>query len=59
MIESGSDLDFAKESIGPERRRELGMKNLECDGSIVFSVLREIDCGHAPAPELALDLVLV
>src|SRR5215211_5711338 len=50
--------DLRKETVGPEPGTELRMQHLDRDSSLVLEVGREIDGGHATAPELTLDAVL-
>ena len=57
MLEPGGELDLALEALGAEAGGELGMEHLERDRPVVPEVLREVDRGHAPAPELALERV--
>ena len=51
-------LDLAQEPLGAERGGELGAEDLEGD-ALCLQVVREVDRGHPPAPELALDDVAV
>ena len=57
MLEPGGQPDLALEALGPERVTQLGMEHLERDRPVVPEVPGEIDRGHAPAAELALDRV--
>jgi hypothetical protein len=59
MLEIGSDAYFLEEPIGAECRGKLCPKNLESYLALMAEVLREIDRGHATAPELALDRVAI
>ena len=57
MLQAGGDPDLLEESLGSERGGELGAEDLERDGPVVPEVVREVDHGHAAAPELTLDAV--
>jgi hypothetical protein len=57
MLKPGGQLDLTLETLGAKRCGKVGMQHLDGDGPIVLDVTREIDRGHAPATELALDLV--
>ncbi|MGH8570392.1 MAG: hypothetical protein ACREXU_20910 [Gammaproteobacteria bacterium] len=59
MLQAGGKADLALESVGAERRGKLGMEHLERHRPVVPQVASEIDGGHAPAPELALECVAV
>ena len=59
MLEPGSGLDLAGEALGPECGGELGAEHLHGHLAVVPQVLRQVDRGHPPAPELALDDVAV
>ena len=59
MLEPGGELDLALEPLGAEGGGELGVEHLERDRPVVPEVAREIDRGHAPAAELALERVAV
>ena len=57
VLEAGGEADLALEAIGAEGGGDLGVEDLERDRAVVPQVLREIDRGHAPAPELPLERV--
>ena len=59
MLEPGREPDLALEPLRAERRRELGMQDLERDQAVVLEVAREVDGGHPAAAELALEGVTV
>ena len=59
MLEPGCEPDLALEAVGAQRGGELGVEDLEGDGAVVAQVAREIDRGHAPAAELALERIPV
>ena len=59
MIQSRGEADLALEAFGSQRRRQLGVEQLERHRAIVAQVAREVDGGHPAAPELALDTVAV
>src|SRR5689334_13598197 len=55
MGEPSGDLDFAQEPIGPQARSQVRAEHLESDRPAVFQILGQIDGGHAPAADLALE----
>src|SRR5207244_11049626 len=55
--QGGDDFDLPQETVGAHNRGELRMKDFDCYGSTVRETLREINDGHPPAAELALDRV--
>ena len=57
MLEPSREPDLPLEALGAERGGELRMEHLEGDRPVVPEVLGEIDRGHAPAAELALQRV--
>ncbi len=57
MLQSRGHADLALEPLRTEHLPQLRMQDLEGDGAIVLQVVREIDSGHPPAPELALERV--
>jgi len=59
VLQPRSEVDFALEPLGAKCRGQLGMEDLERNGSIVLQIAGEVDCSHPPAPELALDRVAV
>ena len=59
VLEPGGELDLALEALGAERGGQLGVEHLERDRPLVLEVAGEIDGGHAPAAELALERVAV
>ena len=59
VLEPGGGLDLPQEALGPERGGELGAEHLDGHLAVVPQVLRQVDRGHPPAPELALDDVAV
>src|SRR6188472_2988761 len=54
MIQSCRELDLPQEPVGAETRRQLRMKNLQRDESLVLCILREIHGRHPAAAELAI-----
>src|SRR5687767_2702637 len=56
MLEPGGEADLALEAFGGQCT-ELGSEPLERPPAAVLAVVREIDRGHAPAPELTLERV--
>ena len=59
MLQASRGADLILESAGTEHGTELGMEHFERDRTIVLEVVGEVDRGHAPAPECALELVPV
>jgi len=59
MLQPRDQLDLAPEALGSESPRQLGVKNLECHRTIVPQVMGEIDRGHTPTSQLALDMVAI
>ena len=57
VLQPGGEADLALEALGAEGGGELGMEHLERDRAVVPEVAREVDRGHAPAAELALERV--
>ncbi len=55
MRQAGDRLDLTQETVGTQRMREVGLEHLESDSPPVTQVACEVDCGHAAAPELALE----
>src|SRR5437588_3693325 len=59
MIERGRDLDLAQEALGAERYAEIGSQHLHGDLAVVFQVFGEMDGGHPPLAQRALQAVAV
>ena len=59
VLQPGGEADLALEPVRPERGGQLGVEHLERHRPVVPEVLGEVDGGHAPAAELALDRVAV
>src|SRR5215472_3729900 len=57
VAEARGDLDLAEEPLGTDRVRQRRVEDLERDLASVAKVVGEIDRGHAPASDLALDPV--
>ena len=57
MTDLRGELDFASEAFRPERHAEVRKKHLDRDLAIVLQILREVHGRHAPAAQLAHDLV--
>jgi hypothetical protein len=55
MLEPRGRTDLAQKAIGAKDRAELGVQHLDGDVPIVLGVVGEVDGGHAPSTELALD----
>ena len=59
MVEAGGEPDLREEALATEHRGELRTQDLERDLPAVLHVPGEVDGGHAPAPELALERVAI
>jgi hypothetical protein len=59
MLEASGNLDLSQKALGAERMGQLLVKDLEGDQPIVPEIARQVDRGHAPAPELGLEQVAV
>jgi len=59
VLQPGGEADLALESLRPQRRGQLGVEHLERHRPVVPKVLGQVNDGHAPAAELALDLVAI
>ena len=57
MVEPRGRPDFEYESVGAERRRDLGLEDFERDFPLVLDVLGQVDRGHATFAEFGLDAV--
>ena len=58
VLKAGGEADFLLETIGAERRRDLGMEDFQRDRSIVSEVVREKHGGKAAASQFAVDPIL-
>ena len=58
MLQLGGDFDLAEEAVFTQRRGELRPEYLHRDPAVVLHVLGEVDSGHPPTAELALDRVM-
>lgn len=59
MVELRSDLYLPQEPLGTEGGGELRLQNLDGDPAVVLEVSGQVDDGHPPAAELALEAVAV
>ena len=59
MLQAGGGLDLALEAVGAERLGQFGMEHLEGHRPFVPEVVGQVDRGHAPAPEFALEAVAI
>jgi hypothetical protein len=59
VLQAGREPDFTLEAFGTESRRELGMQDLKGHLAVVPQVVRDVDRGHAAAPELMVEAVAV
>jgi hypothetical protein len=57
MGESGDEADLAEEPLRPDRKGQLGAKDLDGDLASVAQVAREIDRGHPTLADETLDLI--
>ena len=57
VAEAGGEGDLAAEALGTNLGGTILIEDLEGDWPVVGLVVREVDRGHAPRPELALDAV--
>ena len=55
MLQARGESDFALVALGTERGGELRVEHLEGHRPVVLEVPGELDGGHAPASELALE----
>jgi hypothetical protein len=49
--------DLLDEALGPEYSGQLGLQHLDGHLALVLQILGQVDGGHPPRPELALDAV--
>ncbi len=59
VLKPSLNADFAEESLGAERRGQLGLEHLDRDVAIVLEVVRPIDIGHTAAPDLTVERITV
>ena len=59
MLQPGGDLDLPHEPLGPERRRELRVEDLDRNRPLMLQVLRQEHRRHPPPTQLPLDRVAV
>jgi hypothetical protein len=59
MLQTGSELYLAEETLGAQSGGEFRMEDLQSDRAIVSKIVGEEHCGHATAPKLALDVVAI
>jgi len=57
MRETGGELDFSKESVRADFRRDLRPQDLERNLSIVSEIVRQKDDGHSALTKLAIERV--
>jgi hypothetical protein len=57
VIEPGGQVDLAEEALWTQSSGELRVEQLQRDPPVMLEVLGEVDRGHPPAPELALEHV--
>ena len=58
-VQASGQPDLTEEALRPERGGELGVKYLERHWPVVLEIVREMDRGHAAAPEHTLERVSV
>ena len=51
--------DLLHEAVGAQHRSELRLEHLQRDLALVLEVFGEIDGGHAPGAEFALDAIAI
>ena len=59
MLEPGREPDLALEPLGAEGLGQVGVEDLEGDGTVVPEVVGEVHGGHAAVPQLAVEDVPV
>ncbi len=59
MLQPAGGVDLPEEPLGPEARRQLGVKHLERHRPVVAEVLGQPDRGHPAPPQLAYELIAV
>jgi hypothetical protein len=59
MGQRSRDLDFPEKTLGAKRGGQSAMHDLDSHRSLMAGVPREIDGGHRPTPDLALERVTV
>ncbi|MBX6331397.1 MAG: hypothetical protein IRY91_06100 [Gemmatimonadaceae bacterium] len=59
VLQPRGEPDLPLEAGGAERLGDLGVEHLERDRAVVLAVAGEIDRGHSPAAELALERVAI
>ena len=59
MLKVCCELYLFQKPVGPENRRELWMKNLDRNASVVPRVFSEKDRCHSTATELPLDSITI
>ena len=59
MLQASRELDLPQEPLRPECHAELRMQHLERHAPVVLQIVRQVDGGHSPSAELALEEVAV
>src|SRR5207249_4639282 len=59
VLEGGLDVDLAQKALGTERGGELGPEHLDRDVAVVLPVVGMVHMGHAPGPDLTIEIVTV
>src|SRR6476660_485138 len=59
VLQVGRETDLSQEALGAKDCRQFGPEQLERHGPVMLQVAGEIDCGHAAAPELAVEAVAI
>ncbi len=59
MGELGRELDLPQEAVGTDRCGQLGPQHLHGHIPLVADIVRQVDDGHPPTTQLALDLIAV
>ena len=59
MLQVRGELDFLEEALGAERGGQLGPQDLDGHPPAMLEVFGQIDRGHAPAADHALDPIAI
>jgi hypothetical protein len=59
MLETSGESDLTKEALWTQDGGQLWVEHFERHRAVVLEILSEVNCGHAPTPKLAFDVVAV
>ena len=59
VLEAGRELDLVLEPLGAERRRDVGVEDLERYEAVVLEIAGQVDRSHPAAAELPIEGVTV